>query len=236
MGETAAARREISDAAVNLAPTGPITVNPTLTFSDGIVDGSANATDANGLPLAYTIVSNPSQGGKITFFPEATAGDFTYLPDATVLIGHGEQFSELVSETTRLDTSLENLPLVGRSRSRSLCSFTKRRSWTRPRADHRCLDDRALQQSMTPEHLGRPAAFTTKVTSFDGTPISTNFYPASGLQSGQSAPTILEGPGLGSGAHRPRVADRYLECPGPGPGHRPPSRRGVQRGHLGPPR
>src|SRR5262245_20388164 len=66
--ETAAARREISGAAVNLAsPTGPITVSPTLTFSDGIIEGSANATDAKGLPLAYTIVSAPSRGGKITF-------------------------------------------------------------------------------------------------------------------------------------------------------------------------
>jgi len=31
------------------------------------------------------------------------------------------------------------------------------------------------------------------VTSFDGTPIEVNFYPAAGLQQGQTAPTVLEG-------------------------------------------
>ena len=45
---------------------------------------------------------------------------------------------------------------------------------------------------------GAPIAFTAKVTSFDGTQISTNFFPAAGLAIGGSAPTILEGPGLGS--------------------------------------
>jgi ABC-2 type transport system ATP-binding protein len=45
---------------------------------------------------------------------------------------------------------------------------------------------------------GNPIAFTVKVISFDGTPISTNFFPADGLQTGQQAPTILNGPGLAS--------------------------------------
>jgi ABC-2 type transport system ATP-binding protein len=33
------------------------------------------------------------------------------------------------------------------------------------------------------------------VTSFDGTPIVTHFYPAVGLTAGQRAPTVLIGPG-----------------------------------------
>ena len=45
---------------------------------------------------------------------------------------------------------------------------------------------------------GNPVAFTTKVTSFDGTLISVNYFPASGLKTGEKAPTILNGPGLGS--------------------------------------
>ena len=45
---------------------------------------------------------------------------------------------------------------------------------------------------------GNPVAFTTKVTSFDGTLISVNSFPASGLQTGDKAPTILNGPGLGT--------------------------------------
>jgi ABC-2 type transport system ATP-binding protein len=35
-----------------------------------------------------------------------------------------------------------------------------------------------------------------KVVSFDGTPIYVHFFPAPGLQPGQTAPTILNGPGL----------------------------------------
>ena len=222
----AAVRRELSGAAVSLDPANPITVNPTLTFSDGIVDGSANATDANGLPLAYTIVSNPSQGGKITFFPatEATAGDFTYLPDATVLTGTVEQFSELVSETTRFDTSLENLPLVA-----SLVQPILLQLYQTPGLNTALAPIIGasmivpFSSTMTPELTsGVPAAFTTKVTSFDGTPISTNFYPASGLQSGQSAPTILEGPGLGSpGLTDPESQTGISSVPGLVPGIAP---------------
>lgn len=35
------------------------------------------------------------------------------------------------------------------------------------------------------------------ITSFDGTPIHTNFFPASGLAAGQQAPTVMVGPGFG---------------------------------------
>ena len=60
------------------------------------------------------------------------------------------------------------------------------------------------------------------MTSFDGTPISTNFYPASGLQSGQSAPTILEGPGLGSpGLTDPESQTGISSVPGLVPGIAP---------------
>jgi ABC-2 type transport system ATP-binding protein len=43
-----------------------------------------------------------------------------------------------------------------------------------------------------------PVAFSYDVVSFDGTPISTNFFPASGIAAGETAPTVLDGPGLGS--------------------------------------
>lgn len=35
------------------------------------------------------------------------------------------------------------------------------------------------------------------VTSFDGTPIHTNFFPAAGLTAGEQAPTVMVGPGFG---------------------------------------
>ena len=41
-------------------------------------------------------------------------------------------------------------------------------------------------------------SFTYDVISFDGTAISTNFFPATGIAAGETAPTLLNGPGLGS--------------------------------------
>ena len=43
-----------------------------------------------------------------------------------------------------------------------------------------------------------PVAFTTKVPSVGGALISVNYFPATGLQTGDSAPTVLNGPGLGA--------------------------------------
>ncbi|QZT57873.1 CocE/NonD family hydrolase [Mycolicibacterium austroafricanum] len=44
---------------------------------------------------------------------------------------------------------------------------------------------------------GTPRARTVRVKSFDGTEIYVNFMPAKGLQAGESAPTVLSGPGVG---------------------------------------
>ncbi len=44
---------------------------------------------------------------------------------------------------------------------------------------------------------GSPQPEDVKVVSFDGTRINVHFMPAKGLQAGQQAPTILDGPGLG---------------------------------------
>ena len=225
--QLAAVRRELSGAAVSLDPAGPITVNPTLTFNDGIIDGSANATDANGLPLAYTIVSAPSQGGKITFIPEAAAGTFSYLPNATVLTSGTENFSELVSENTPFDMALsplESLPLVGSIVSSALTTLQQApllSTLLAPLIGNAVVVPFAGNPS-TLDPTGAPIAFTTKVTSFDGTLISTNFFPASGLKSGQSAPTILEGPGLGSpGLTDPESTTGIASVPGLVPGIAP---------------
>ena len=43
---------------------------------------------------------------------------------------------------------------------------------------------------------GTPVPRDVKVISFDGTPIYVHFMPARGLQAGQRAPTILNGPGM----------------------------------------
>jgi ABC-2 type transport system ATP-binding protein len=46
-----------------------------------------------------------------------------------------------------------------------------------------------------------PAQQDVKVTSFDGTQLDVNFYPATGLTLGQTAPTVLEGSGWGAPAY-----------------------------------
>ncbi|VEG51720.1 X-Pro dipeptidyl-peptidase (S15 family) [Mycolicibacterium aurum] len=46
-----------------------------------------------------------------------------------------------------------------------------------------------------PPGTPRPRSF--RVTSFDGTRIFVNFMPAKGLKAGETAPTVLNGPGLG---------------------------------------
>lgn len=43
---------------------------------------------------------------------------------------------------------------------------------------------------------GTPLPRDVKVVSFDGTQIYVHYFPAAGLQAGQKAPTILDGPGL----------------------------------------
>ncbi len=222
--QVGAVRRELT-AAAPLVSTSPITVNPTLTFSDGIIDGSANATDANGLPLTYTILSDPSAGGKITFIPEAAAGTFSYLPYATVLTSGTENFSELVSETTPFDTLFNslvgNVPIVGSIAQGFLTDLYQVPILSAVLAP---IIGSAVVVPFTADPAaldpaGAPIAFTTKVTSFDGTQISTNFFPAAGLAKGQSAPTILEGPGLGSnGLTDPESTTGIASVPGLVPG------------------
>ena len=220
----AAARRELSDAAVSLAPSGPIVVDPTLVFDDGIILGNVNATDTKGLPLTYTVVSKPSQGGKITFVPEATPGTFSYLPYKTVLTSGTEQFSVRVNETTPFETALDAVPLVGLF-VQPIATILNQVPGLSPFLVPFFGATVVVPFNADPSELnptGAPAAFTVKVISFDGTPISTNFFPASGLGPGGSANTILEGPGLGSaGTTDPLSTDGILSIPGLVPGIAP---------------
>jgi ABC-2 type transport system ATP-binding protein len=220
----AAARREFSGATATLAPAGPITVNPTLTFDDGIIYGSTNAVDAKGLPLAYTVILNPSEGGKITFVPEAAAGTFSYLPYATVLSSGTEKFSMMVSETTAFETALGAVPLVG-DLVQPIAMLVYQIPGLNTALEPLFGATIVVPFTAEPSALnptGAPAAFTVKVISFDGTPISTNFFPASGLKSGDGANTILEGPGLGSaGTTDPLSTDGMLDIPGLVPGIAP---------------
>lgn len=188
----AAARREA------LVAGGPISVDPTLDFLDGVIYGSVGATDTNGRPLIYTLLDGPDQGGKITLNDDGT---FSFLPDLSVVDSRGvENFTVMVSQTSVLMALLEQIPIIGdfvQPLVIGLQQVPVLGALLQPIIGYRVITTIGVDvDELVP--VGAPVAFTTMVTSFDGTQISTNFFPASGLQFGQTAPTVLNGPGLGS--------------------------------------
>ncbi|MUL57581.1 alpha/beta fold hydrolase [Mycobacterium sp. CBMA293] len=181
-------------------PTPAIAVNPTLFVTNGFIEGNTNAVDSNGLTLTYTILSGPSQGGKLSFDPELAAGNFTYLPYATVLKSGTETFREMVSETTAFDAAVQSIPLLGGVVPGLLVQLHQipgLGAFLTPLIGASTIVNFSADPSAL-NTTGNPIAYTVNVKSFDGTLISTNFFPAVGLATGQTAPTVLEGPGLGS--------------------------------------
>lgn len=181
-------------------PTPAITVNPTLFVTNGYIEGNTNAVDSNGLTLSYTVLSGPSQGGKLSFDPELAAGDFTYLPYATVVKSGTESFREMVSETTVFDATVQSIPLLGGVVPGLLVQLHQipgLGAFLTPLIGASTIVNFTADPSAL-NTTGNPIAYTVKIKSFDGTLISTNFFPAAGLATGSTAPTILEGPGLGS--------------------------------------
>lgn len=185
----AAARRELES--------GPVSVNPVLEFLDGVIYGNVGATDSRGNPLIYNIIDEPSQGGKITL---ADDGSFSFLPDLSVVESGGtEQFTVMVSEQTGLVRFLEQIPLLGDFVQPIVLGLQRipiLGTILQPFIGYRVITPIDVNVGeLVP--VGAPVAFTTMVTSFDGVQISTNFFPASGLAAGETASTVLNGPGLG---------------------------------------
>lgn len=191
----AASRREIG--------TTTISYDPELTVVDGVITGK-NPTGNAG--LTYTVVAAPSGGGKVTV--DKTTGGFTYLPYSSGLTGTSQTFGDpetfkvLVAENTQFDKLLEALPVVGGLVEPILVQVHQVPilgdvlSPLIGRADviPVTVDDAQFA-------TGAPIAFTTTVTSFDGTPISVNWFPALGLTKGGTAPTILNGPSLATAGY-----------------------------------
>jgi len=190
----AGARRELSFAHSSK----PITVTTTVELTEGVVTGSVDGVDSKGLPLTYTVASQPSDGGKVLLNP--ASGSFSVLPYATTVNSQGtEHFSVLVSETTPFDASLERLPVVGSVMPALLVRLHEAPVVNRVLVP--AIGEAVVQSvvadlaAVNPNDI--PIAFTVKVISFDGTPISTNYFPASGLETGDTVPTIFYGPGFG---------------------------------------
>lgn len=197
----AAARREFSAAAVSpsVSATGGITASPSVGITDGIIHGSTGATSSTGLPLTYTVIGDPSAGGKVRL--NSANGTFTFLPYATVVDSGGtEKFTVLVAETTAFDAALQQIPIVGSFVPQVLVIVHQVPVVNDLLAPligkSEMVDVNVDVGALAP--AGTPVAYTVKVTSFDGTPISMNYFPASGLQAGEEAPTIFSGAGLSS--------------------------------------
>ena len=135
-----------------------------------------------------------------------------------MLTGATEQFSILVSETTPFDAALAKLPVLGVSTTSILIGLQQAPilgtvlapiigyAVTVPFSS---ADVPQLTQDV-------PVAFTSTVTSFDGTPISTNFFPAWGFR-----PAVGAHDSAATGLRDTRRDEPALEVRGHPRTHRP---------------
>ena len=197
-------RRELSAETVTpaAAAANPLSnatsVGPTVAeLTDGIINGNIEPIGSQGTPLVYTLLTNGSNGGKVSL--DKDTGTFAFLPDySTVATGGTEQFSVLVSEKTWLVDALTGLPLIGSVFMNGLVTLYQvpiLNVVLAPIIGHAVARPVSVNVgALAP--AGTPVAFTVKVASFDGTLISTNFFPAAGLQESDTAPVVFVGAGL----------------------------------------
>jgi ABC-2 type transport system ATP-binding protein len=198
---------------------GSLTVDPTLSFVDGVIQGTLQAVSTrSGVTLRYALVgdscgSNCSLGdigGKISLgtVPNGVGTtdlqSYTILPYANWLDVGGskgvQNFAVRVSEVTGLDRLLTGIPLVGLLAAPVIDLLQKLPLISDLLAP---FIGTSVLVAISPDVAtlasgATPLAFTYKVTSFDGVGISTNFFPAAGLGIGETAPTVMDMPGLSS--------------------------------------
>ncbi len=208
------ARRELSARPKALAAPPGIAAAPVVpVLTDGIINGTVAAAGSAGFPLFYTILTTPDQGGKLTL--NGDTGRFAYLPDYGLLTAGGtERFSVAVSEKTPIVAVLESLIDISEVRNAirgivaSLQQIPIVNTLLAPIIGSSAIAPIAVDTGLlVPSPADTPVAYTVKVTSFDDIPISSNYYPATGLQAGQTAPTVYTTAGLSS----PGQTDPYLE-------------------------
>ncbi|MBX7456403.1 peptidase S15 [Mycolicibacterium sp. 3033] len=188
----AGARRESALAAID-----PYSVGVVQGVISGCVVGMT-CTTADG--STYTVIDRPSNGGKLTL--DATTGAFRFLPYADENATNGptgtETFSVLVAQNTKFTTVITGLPIVGSSLITPVVQRLQQAGVLSGLLGTAELQD--ISVDITALRAGEPIAFTTFVTSWDGTKISTNFFPAlAGVPDNDGQPgyeTIFNGPGL----------------------------------------
>ncbi|MGU3499745.1 S15 peptidase family protein [Mycobacterium sp. C31M] len=166
---------------------------PTVGVVDGVITATNGATDPKN---SYAVIGKPATGGKVTF--DNATGSFTFLPNSTQFQPWGyDQFRVLTMQKSGFVQFLETIPIlkyfvapivVRLHQVPIVGTLLTPIIGTAQRTDIRIVMDQYLG--------GDPIAFTTDITSFDGTRISVNYFPKIGLTAGQTAPTILNGPSL----------------------------------------
>jgi ABC-2 type transport system ATP-binding protein len=201
-----------------------VTVNPGVTYLDGIIQGNLNAVSASGQDLVFKFVDS-SNGGKLdlgnvptTLNPLLPVGSkggaqsFTALPYATWInpasptqspVPTGTQtFDVRVTENTKFDQFIVKIPLVGMLAEPIISLLQQTPFASKLLAP--IIGGSVLAQISTDMSAlvpaGKAVAYTYKVTSFDGTEISTNFFPATStsLYPGNFGASLFNGPGLGA--------------------------------------
>ena len=203
----AAARREIA------AIGDPIVIDPTYDFVDGVIYGNVNAEGEPATDYIYTLTEAPTAGGKVFLGrtdpadPTKTIqdGSLNYLPfldeDSPFGAFAPEQFTVMVSELSDLMKALKNIPLLGSFVESTVLALQQMPfigSLLQPIIGYRAFAVFDVDvDAVVPD--GVPVAYTTKVTSFDGVQISTNWFPAVPCDTADcTATSVFEGPGLGA--------------------------------------
>ncbi|MBO0678149.1 peptidase S15 [Mycolicibacterium sp. S2-37] len=173
---------------------------PVIGVVQGVITGDNVASNGAGR-LTYSVVGDPVGNGKVNL--DATTGDFTFLPYFGGLTSNGpDRFEVLVAEQSPLDAVLDSSAIV-----KLIVTPLIRELHQIPVVSDLLAPVIGRSRVYTVEipvgqfTTGDPIAFTTTIHSFDGTPISTNYFPALGLRTGEVAPTILNGPSLGTAGY-----------------------------------
>jgi ABC-2 type transport system ATP-binding protein len=205
----AGTRRELQaqqEAALEIPP---YSVGVTAGVIGGCVVGPT-CTTADG--STFTLIKDPDKGGKLALDP--TTGAFRFLPFASEKNPDGSQnadgpsgqetFSVLVAQNTQFTTFLIGLPIVGSSILAPVIMTLQQipviSTVLAPLIGTATRQDILVDIDFLRTPAETPVAYTTMVTSWDGTQISTNFFPA--IADGNpddgnpGYETILYGPGL----------------------------------------
>jgi len=203
----AGTRRELAQQQALAIP--PYSVEVAEGVIGGCVVGST-CTTANG--STFTLVSDPSKGGKLALDP--TTGAFTFLPFAAEKNTDGmqnadgpsgqESFSVFVAQNTLFTTFVTGLPIVGSTIIAPVIMTLQQiqgiNTLLAPLIGTGARQDVTVDVDSLRGQADTPVAYTTMVTSWDGTLISTNFFPAITAgnpdDSNPGYETIFYGPGL----------------------------------------